>query len=67
MTMQIDRRDVLSYAEGRRLAERERAIVIRQMWKSLAGYVRRRVFTAPGAARGSQPLLRAVRPLPRAG
>lgn len=67
MTMQIDRRDAFSYAEGRRLAERERAIVIRLIWKRLAGYVRCRVFTAPGAASGSQPLLRAVRPLLRAG
>lgn len=71
MTGQIDRRDVFSYAEGRRLAERERAIAMRMIWKGLVDYVRRRPAApgpaAPGPARGSQPPMPALGSLPRGG
>lgn len=41
MTHSIDHRDAFNYAEGRRLAERERALVLRAGWHRLMGFARR--------------------------
>lgn len=41
MTHHIDYRDVFSYADGRRRAERERALALREGWRRLVAFVRR--------------------------
>lgn len=62
MTVYVDHRDFLTYAEGRELASRARAEAIRAIWADISAWFSRRITAAPAADRsdrrsGSAPML----------
>jgi hypothetical protein len=59
MTIYVDHRDFLTYAEGREMASRARAEAIRAIWASIGDWFSRRITTP------SAPSARDAGPVPR--